>query len=111
AVSGVVLGAVYMLWMVKRVFFGPAGELVKDENHPLHDLSFREIAVMTPLVVIIFWMGIFPNHFLDYSRASVEHFVRNHDNYRLVLSPAQPADKTAENSTAKQQAVASGDHK
>lgn len=101
AVSGVVLGAVYMLWMVKRMFFGPAGELVKDEHHPLVDLNFREIAVMAPLIVLIFWMGIFPNHFLDYSKASIEHFVRNHDNYRLTMTPNQMVDRP--------QAVASGD--
>jgi NADH-quinone oxidoreductase subunit M len=92
AVTGVILGAVYMLWMVKRVFFGPAGELVKDAHHPLHDLSAREIAVMVPLVVLIFWMGLKPNFFLDYSKASLDHFVKNRDNYRLAIHPSsQPA--------------------
>lgn len=88
AVAGVVLGAVYMLWMVKRVFFGPAGELVKDEHHPLHDVSYREMAVMAPLIVLIFWMGLFPNTLLDFSKASIDHFVENRDNYRLVHAPA-----------------------
>lgn len=88
AVVGVVLGAVYMLWMVKRVFFGPAGELVKDEHHPLHDVSYREMAVMAPLIVLIFWMGLFPNTLLDFSKASIDHFVENRDNYRLVHAPA-----------------------
>lgn len=89
AVAGVVLGAVYMLWMVKRVFFGPAGELVKDHHHPLKDLNLREIVVMAPLIVLVFWMGIFPNHFLDWSKASVEHLVNNKDNYQLaILKPA-----------------------
>lgn len=89
AVSGVVLGAAYMLWMVKRVFFGEPGELVADSHHPLHDLSLREIVVMAPLIVLIFWMGLFPNHFLDLSKASVEHLAKTRDNYRLtILSPA-----------------------
>jgi NADH-quinone oxidoreductase subunit M len=83
AVTGVILGAVYMLWMVKRVFFGPAGELVKDTHHPLHDLSAREILVMAPLIVLIFWMGLFPNHFLDWSKASIENLVQNKDNYQI----------------------------
>lgn len=86
AVTGVVLGAVYMLWMVKRVFFGPAGELVKDTHHPLHDLNFREIAVMAPLIILIFWMGLFPNHFLDWSKASVENLVQNKDNYQVGVN-------------------------
>ena len=81
---GVIFGAVYMLWMFKRVFFGEPGELVKDEHHPLHDLNAREIITMAPLIVLIFWMGLFPNTFLDYSKASIEHFVQNRDNYRLV---------------------------
>lgn len=91
AVSGVVLGAVYMLWMVKRVFFGPAGELVRDEKHPLIDLSWREIAVMAPLIVLIFWMGIFPNHFLDWSKASIENLVQNKDHYQLAIQPPPAA--------------------
>lgn len=85
AVTGVVLGAVYMLWMFKRVFFGEKGELVKDEHHPLHDLNAREIVVLAPLVLMVFWMGIFPNHFLNYSKASIDHLVKNQSNYMLTV--------------------------
>ncbi len=96
AVVGVVLGAVYMLWMFKRVFFGEAGELVKDEKHPLHDLNLREWLVMAPLVVLIFWMGIFPNHFLKYSKASIEHLVATKDAYQLsIYEPALIPDSPA----------------
>lgn len=85
AVTGVVLGAAYMLWMFKRVFFGEKGPLVSDEKHPLHDLSWREIAVLVPLVVMVFWMGLFPNHFLDKTKASVDHLVQNRTAYRLTI--------------------------
>lgn len=85
AVLGVVLGAVYMLWMFKRVFFGEKGPLVSDEKHPLHDLSWREVAVLTPFIVLIFWMGIFPNHFLDKSKVSLEHLSKNFSNYQLTV--------------------------
>jgi NADH-quinone oxidoreductase subunit M len=102
AVTGVVLGAVYMLWLVKRVFFGEAGPLVKDSHHPLSDLSMREIGVMAPLVVLIFWMGLFPNHFLSYSKASIDHLVRNKDSYQLELKNAQVVPET-------QQKTAPGD--
>lgn len=85
AVTGVVLGAVYMLWMFKRVFFGERGELVKDTSHPLHDLNFRELAVLAPLVILVFWMGLFPNHFLDYSKKSVEHLNVNRGSYQLEV--------------------------
>jgi NADH-quinone oxidoreductase subunit M len=87
SVTGVVLGAAYMLWMVKRVFFGPKGELVlaseKDEHHHLHDLNKREITVLAPLIVLIFWMGLFPNHFMNYSKSSVDHLIKNKNNYTL----------------------------
>jgi NADH-quinone oxidoreductase subunit M len=102
AIFGVILGAVYMLWLVKRMFFGPAGELVKDEKHPLRDLSLREIAVMSPLVVLIFWMGIFPNHFLDWSKTSIDHLVRNKDNYQLAIAPPS-TDRSS-----KKQAIVAG---
>jgi len=91
SVSGVVLGAAYMLWMVKRVFFGPKGDLVieseKDPQHTLHDLNAREIAVMAPLVVLIFWMGLWPNQFMNYAKTSVDHLIQNKHNYTLSLAP------------------------
>ncbi len=86
AVLGVVLGAVYMLWMFKRVFFGPKGELVADEHHPLHDLNAREVVVLVPLVIMVFWMGLFPNNFLNYSKASIDHLVNNKNSYNLTIS-------------------------
>lgn len=88
AVSGVVLGAAYMLWMFKRVFFGEKGPLASDEKHPIPDLNWREIAVLTPLVILIFWMGILPNQFLDWSKSSIEHLVKNRTSYQLTLSPS-----------------------
>jgi NADH-quinone oxidoreductase subunit M len=86
AVSGVVLGAVYMLWMFLRVFFGQPSEMVKDEKHPLVDLNWREISVLIPFVVMIFWMGLFPHTILDYSKASLEHLVNNRSSYSLTIS-------------------------
>lgn len=89
AVTGVVLGASYMLWMVKKVFFGPAGEIVQhanqDKEHALHDLTLREICVMFPILVLIFWMGLFPNTIMDYSKKSVEHLLANKQNYTLEV--------------------------
>jgi NADH-quinone oxidoreductase subunit M len=86
AVSGVVLGAVYMLWMFKRVFFGAQGELVRDEKHPLKDLNAREIAVLVPMVAMVFIMGLAPNYFLNYSKASIDNLVNNKNGYSLSLT-------------------------
>ncbi len=59
---GVVLGAVYMLTMYKDVFFGPVTNAV---NRTLKDLSAREILAVAPVIVMIFWIGLFPKPFLD----------------------------------------------
>jgi NADH-quinone oxidoreductase subunit M len=96
ACLGVIFGAVYMLWMFKRVFFGKRGELVNDVKHPLHDLSVREIGVLVPFVVLIFWMGVFPNDFLRWSDASVKHLVGNKRNYYLSTDEVIPRKKIAE---------------
>ncbi|MGK5088162.1 NADH-quinone oxidoreductase subunit M [Bdellovibrionota bacterium FG-2] len=72
ACLGVILGAVYMLWMFQRVMFGP---IKKKENEQLKDLSFREILVLAPLVVAIFVMGFFPNYFFSKTQPSIERFL------------------------------------
>ena len=67
AVSGVVLGAWYMLWMVQRVFFGPLKEahLSADQAAKIPDLSRLEILALSPLAVLIVWIGIYPRLFLQ----------------------------------------------
>lgn len=86
AVLGVIFGAVYMLWMFKRVFFGKPGEVVEaDQDHPLHDLSLREILVLVPLMILVFWMGVFPGDFLKPSERSIKHFIDNQTNYQLSV--------------------------
>lgn len=84
-VLGVIFGAVYMLWMYKRVFFGKPGVLVNDKDHPLHDLNLREILVLVPLTILVFWMGIFPGQFLRLSESSLKHFITNQGNYQLTI--------------------------
>ncbi|MBI2605622.1 MAG: NADH-quinone oxidoreductase subunit M [Deltaproteobacteria bacterium] len=70
--TGVIFGAVYMLWMFQRVMFGP---LANEENKALPDLSLRELAVMAPIVAAVFVMGIFPNLFLAKMEVSVRQFL------------------------------------
>jgi NADH-quinone oxidoreductase subunit M len=61
ATFGVVLAAVYLLWMYRRVFFGP---VENPENRGLIDLDLREKAVMAAMIVPMFWIGIYPDTFL-----------------------------------------------
>jgi NADH-quinone oxidoreductase subunit M len=72
ATTGVIFGAVYMLWMFQRVMFGP---VTHEENKELKDLNFRELAVMAPLIVAIFAMGIFPNFFFEKMNPSIDRFI------------------------------------
>ncbi len=68
AATGVVLSAVYLLWMYQRVMNGP---ITHDENKALPDLSVREIVLLVALVVFIVWIGVYPKTFLDPIQASV----------------------------------------
>lgn len=95
AVLGVILGAIYMLWMYKRVFFGPQGELVRSPEHPWHDLGAREICVLVPFIVLIFWMGIFPKSFLGPTQASLDYFVQNRGNYLLSYEPKEKSSEVS----------------
>jgi NADH-quinone oxidoreductase subunit M len=61
--AGIVLGAAYSLWLYQRAMFGP---VERDENRLLPDLSRREWAYMLPLVVLAFWIGVYPKPFLAY---------------------------------------------
>lgn len=68
AASGVVLSAIYLLWMYQRVMNGP---IVHEANKTLADLSAREIILLAALVVFIIWIGVYPHTFLDPIQASV----------------------------------------
>src|SRR5574341_1362298 len=58
AALGVVLGAGYMLWMYQRVAFG---KITNPHNEHLADMNLREIAAALPLVILVFWIGVYPN--------------------------------------------------
>jgi NADH-quinone oxidoreductase subunit M len=71
AATGVIFGAVAMLWMVKKVFFG---SVTSEENKTLKDLSFREVALMVPLIIFIFWIGVGPGFLTRKMEKSVTKF-------------------------------------
>ena len=66
--TGVIFAAVYLLWMIQRVFFG---KVTSDKNRNLSDLSWREIGLIAPLVILMVFMGVYPRPFLDTSRDAV----------------------------------------
>jgi NADH-quinone oxidoreductase subunit M len=72
ATSGVIFAAVYMLWMFQRVMFG---ELKNPKNAELKDLSAREIVLMLPLLLFVFWIGIYPNTFFEKMNPAMEQLI------------------------------------
>lgn len=62
AATGMILGAIYLLWMYQRMFCGP---LDKAENQKLHDMTPIELVVMVPIMVLILFLGIYPKPMLE----------------------------------------------
>jgi NADH-quinone oxidoreductase subunit M len=73
---GIILAAAYLLWMLQRVAFG-----VPNAAHAshLHDLNLREMVTMAPLVVLVFWIGFYPNPLLVKMHASVNDLIEHVD--------------------------------
>jgi NADH-quinone oxidoreductase subunit M len=72
AALGVILSAVYMLWMFQRVVFGP---VTHPENEKLSDLTMRERLVFVPILVLIFWLGVMPQPFIDRLQPSLDRTI------------------------------------
>jgi NADH-quinone oxidoreductase subunit M len=69
---GIVFGAVYMLWMVQRVFWNP---LVHEENRTIRDVNMRELLALAPLLVLIVWIGIYSKPFLSPMEAALRRLL------------------------------------
>ncbi len=92
AATGVVLSAVYMLWMIQRVVFG---EIKHDENKALKDLDKRELGLMIPIILFIVWIGVYPSTFLSKSEASIQRVVQTTLSSSPVMTAQEPASTPA----------------
>jgi NADH-quinone oxidoreductase subunit M len=72
AVPGVILAAAYLLWLYQRVFFGP---VTNPKNEKLHDLTPRELLTFAPLLVLAFWIGLYPKPFMQILEQPVNNLV------------------------------------
>jgi NADH-quinone oxidoreductase subunit M len=85
ATTGIILSAGYALWLYRRIIFGI---LDKPALKHIKDLSWREVAVMTPLIIITIIFGFHPNPILDVSTVSVETLMTN---FKASLAAAEHA--------------------
>jgi NADH-quinone oxidoreductase subunit M len=85
ATLGVILAAIYLLYMFQKVYMG---ELDKEENKNLPPLNWREIAVLVPIVILVIWIGIQPAPFFNTMTASVDSLVQD---VSVYLPPADEA--------------------
>ncbi len=86
ATTGVIFAAVYMLWMYQRVMMG---KITNPANENLSDLSVREIVVMMPLVLFVFWIGIAPNTFFEKMNPAVEQLLNQMNNNKVAVVEIQ----------------------
>jgi NADH-quinone oxidoreductase subunit M len=76
---GVIMAAVYILYMFQKMFLGPQGEIVdevKKHGHAIRDLNWRELATVIPLLVFIFWIGLYPAPFFNLMAPAVNNLVK-----------------------------------
>ena len=69
---GVILAAAYLLWLYQRVFFGP---VTNPKNEKLHDLTPREVLTFVPLLIMAFWIGLYPKPFFEILEHPVNQLV------------------------------------
>ncbi len=77
--TAVIFAAVYLLWMIERVFFGPAREKIGADGvsvASLRDINGREALAFIPLLVLIVWLGVYPRTILDITKPSVTSFLQ-----------------------------------
>ena len=92
AATGLILGAAYMLYLYRRVIFG---KLEKEDLKSMMDLNWREVSILAPLVVLVFWMGIYPSSFLDLIHPSVAAIVDQTGHALEAAAASVPETATA----------------
>src|SRR5262249_24092545 len=93
-VSGIVLGAAYLLWLYQRTMFGT---LDNPKNKTLKDVNFRELMTLLPLIAWAFWIGLYPKPFFHILDKPVQKIVRRvrPDYYSNMAASAVPAGPKA----------------
>lgn len=86
AATGVILAAVYLLWMYQRVIFG---KVTNPANERLIDINAREVVVLLPIMLFIVWIGVYPSTFLRVSSLTSKHIVELVQQYQTTIPLAE----------------------
>ena len=106
AVPGVILAAAYLLWLYQRVFFGT---VTNPKNEKLHDLTPREVLTFVPLLILAFWIGIYPKPFFQILEQPVNQLVLSvRPDYPGLQSTQNEQREAAAHPAAAPQAASSG---
>lgn len=84
AATGIIIGAAYMLWLYQRVFFVETNPKVVG----LQEMDLREIITLLPMVILVFWIGIYPDTFLSFMHPSVENLLKRLNTGALEMTTA-----------------------
>jgi NADH-quinone oxidoreductase subunit M len=90
AALGIILAAVYILYLVQRVVYGPASPKMLPK---LTDLNAREFGMLVPLVVLVFWIGLYPKPLLDVMHGSVARVIASQSSSVIVKQNGVVGDK------------------
>ena len=101
AVPGVILAAAYLLWLYQRVFFGT---VTNPKNEKLHDLTPREVLTFAPLLIMAFWIGLYPKPFFQILQQPVNQLV-------LTVRPDYPGISGAVNASGSTADTGHADHR
>jgi NADH-quinone oxidoreductase subunit M len=85
AALGVILAAIYILWMYQRVMFGP---ITNEKNRGLPDISKREFWTLAPVILFIIWIGVYPNTFLRKLDVSVSELLARAQAHTISMRTA-----------------------
>jgi len=114
AATGLVLGAAYTLFLYRRVVFG---ELTKPDVKAMKDINLREIVIFVPLIVLVFWMGIYPSSVLTPMAPSVARVIAPYQEAKAAAAgiaqpsvPADTADAASEEQTEEETSPADATH-
>ena len=106
ATTGVILAAVYLLWMLSRMFFGP---LTDEANRKMKDLSVRELIVLIPMALLMIILGLMPQPFLKVSEPAAERLLETIDRKRAIAEGESMEDRIMEEYRRQGQEVSSAE--